>query len=464
MSLIILVVAAIAIYLVRQALPLVGFIWLVCVAVAPLIAIGLGIEFLLRRFTRFDIHEIPEFGLWLQRFHQVREVAPYAPRPALASKSTVNELDTLRVDMLGDVIEKGLISSNSDRFLFGMFADNTPMYGVWDRVKSLIIAGVSGSGKSVTMVFVIIQIMLSKHARLFVVDPHHNKPDGLTSRLKPLQEYATFVHSDADTMRVVDQVRNELENRIAGSPCHDALLLVIDEWNRIASRNKEVFDSLKWVIEEIGQEGRGYGVYVLLGGQIWQPSKSGGSSIIDSIQSVYCHRLKRNQSRFILDSETAKLTEKLAPGHVYFSDANGDVERIIIPESKYRDAVTVRDMLRDSYPLLETNQPYNQQQLTPGSTSTPGYYDETECFTDTPFEPETERFTPKNTLLPSPVTMKRFVSREDKLSEIVRLRSLNFNQSQIIQAIWSVKPGATAAYQTALNDYKQLLDMIVRSR
>jgi hypothetical protein len=58
--------------------------------------------------------------------------------------------------------------------------------------------------------------------------------------------------------------------------------------------------------------------------------------------------------------------------------------------------------------------------------------------------------------------MKRFASPEEKIAEIKRLRIIGFNQTQIIQNIWHVKPGATQAYQEALTEYKQLLEELVR--
>lgn len=442
-SVIIVCAVGASVFTVKQYLPVVGIIWLGALGLAPVIGLAILITYLVRLLTRFDFQDIGEFGTIGQRFTSIVEFSPYSPRMLPAGAPSAKE-QAIKIDTLGDVLEKALIGLHSDRFLFGMYpADNTPMYGVWDRVKSLIVAGMSGSGKTVSMVFIIVQLMLSKAAKLTVIDPHWSKPDGLTTRLKPLSTYGVFVKGN-DNTRIVETVaafREMLERRISGESFDHAELLVIDEWNRIASRSKDVFDDVKWIVEEIAQEGRGYQVYVMLAGQIWMPSKSGGSSIIDSVQAVYAHRLKKNQSRFLVDGEIAKQTEKLQPGHVFFSDAYGEVERLVIPEAKYRDAVTVRDMLQGvidaspGYPLLKT------------------VGDETETF-QAEMEPLLS--------LPSP-EIKSFQTPGEKLTEIKRLRMLNFNQSQVIQHIWHVKPGATQAYQSALTEYKQLLEQLVRS-
>ena len=360
----------ISIYLVRSYLPTVGLIALgslvVCLTSGTFFFLFLGTNFTLRSLTRLDFHDIGEFGTLAQRFNRIFEYAPYAPKMGeVAATKNAGELPAPKVDLLGDVLEKGLIGVGSEKFLLGLYADNTPCYTLWDKVKSLIVAGMSGSGKSVTMVFITVQLMLSKAAKITVIDPHWSKPDGLTSRLKPLAEYATFVkgNSNTDIQEAVTEFKEMLEGRINGDEIDGARLLIIDEWNRIAGRNKEVFEDVKWIVEEIAQEGRGYLVYVMLGGQIWMPSKSGGTSIIESIQSAYVHRIKTKQARYIVDNEIAKQTEKMYPGHVFFSNADGETERLIIPESRYRDAVTVRDLLRGTVPFIAS--PAYQPQIEP---------------------------------------------------------------------------------------------------
>lgn len=381
-------------WLVRDKLPSVGIhiidvsnFLLTLVEVAAFTGVVFGLIWLIRFALEPHFRDIGESGTMSYFLHRVREHIPYAPNIVDSTIKPVNQLALPSpVDSLGDILEKNLIGSNSEKFLLGMYSDNTPCYTLWDKVKSLIVAGMSGSGKTVTMVFIIVQLMLSKACRLTVIDPHWSKPDGLTNRLKPLAEYGTFVKGNSNDAisTAIREFREMLEGRINGDEITCARLLVIDEWNRIASRSKDVFEDVKWIVEEIAQEGRGYQVYVLLAGQIWMPSKSGGSSIIESIQSAYVHRIKTKQARFIVDNEIAKQTEKMVPGHVFFSDANGDSEQLIIPECKYRDAATVRDMLKGSLPMITTtpythqvgtSQTYNPYQLAspmspvPGSTS-----------------------------------------------------------------------------------------------
>lgn len=349
-------VAGYGVWQVRTYIPYVGFVWLASSALLPTLGIGFLLITIIRYAMKADIIEIGPVGTAIRTlFGSVRVLTPLRLAGLPGNTTKVEEIAGPRVDNLGDVLEKNYIGPGSERFLLGMSSDNAPVYGEWSRVRSVIVAGISGMGKTVTMVFILIQIMLSKAAFVTVVDPHYKKPDGLTQRLKPLVEYGRFVHTDADTIQAVTEVKEELERRIAGQEWNHARLLVIDEWNRIASRNKEVFDLVKWVIEEIAQEGRGFDVYVILAGQIWQPSKSGGSSIINSFASVFLHRLKRQQSKFLgVDVDIQKQAEKLSPGNIFLSDASGDVDKLIIPECKYRDAVTVRDMLRGTIKELET--------------------------------------------------------------------------------------------------------------
>ena len=450
-SIISLIVVGISVYLVRQYLPVVGAIWLVALGLLPIIGVCYALVYLVKLLTRFDLQDIGEFGTIGQRFTRIIEVSPQAPRMLPAPTTASGKDQEMKIDTLGDVLEKALIGVNSERFLFGYYPDNTPMYGVWDRVKSLIVAGMSGSGKTVSMVFIIVQLMLSKAAKLTVIDPHWSKPDGLTTRLKPLSAYGTFVRGN-DNTRIVETIaafRAMLERRIAGEPFDHAELLVIDEWNRIASRSKDVFDDVKWIVEEIAQEGRGFQVYVMLAGQIWMPSKSGGSSIIDSVQAVYAHRLKKNQSRFLVDAEIAKQTEKLQPGHVFFSDAYGEVERLVIPECKYRDAVTVRDMLHGvidtsaGYPLLKTAESETAFTDVETDFTARGYKG---------FIPQLQLTSPSE---PSQLG--------DKAQEVKRLRLLGMRQSDILFKLWGVRPGATKEYQDARAAYQAIVESIVRS-
>jgi len=151
-----------------------------------------------------------------------------------------------------------------------------------------------------------------------------------------------------------------------------------------------------------------------------------------ALHAVFVHRLDEGYARYLIDTKHAKLTEKLRTGSNFFKDTDGDMHELKTPLGTVADAATIAHM------LLQIEAPYEPKQLISQQA-------------------ETERF-PDQLSIEAPKETKRF----EKVEEIRRLRRENFNQSQIIQAIWKCKPGESQAYKDALAEYKQILQTIVQ--
>jgi hypothetical protein len=84
----------------------------------------------------------------------------------------------------------------------------------------------------------------------------------------------------------------------------------------------------------------------MLSGQIWTADCSGGSALRDSLASVYCHRLRRNQARLLLSPDEARMAESLDTGQELLLRTNDDVEQVALPLATAGDVERVGRLLR----------------------------------------------------------------------------------------------------------------------
>ncbi len=202
------------------------------------------------------------------------------------------------------------------------------------------------------------------------------KQTGLAHMLQHLHDYMHIAGTEKEIIEAVMDFSDELEQRINGDDCSVARVLVIDEWTRIA-RHKEAAKQILWVIQAISQEGAGYNMFLVLGGQLLNPRAIGNSEILQSIHAAYIHRLDMKQSIHVLqNSKEAKKTPALKTGVSLLKDTEGEITEMYTPKGASVDAVQVAIYLKQHSIAVPTRKDteklanlYNNRQIEAPATS-----------------------------------------------------------------------------------------------
>lgn len=262
--------------------------------------------------------------------------------------------------------------------IIGIRADGTARIGTWQDLKILLILGNSSSGKTNTIIEKCAGAA-SGGGWLVICDPHGYKSDSLLRRVYPLQAAlmpgTVFALEHADIIRNVQIVKHELEKRVHGENSDTPIFLVVEEFNRL-QRDKDIADELKLILQTIGQEGRGFNVYAIVGAQ----QITYKADVRKAFISVICHRVDESESKLVIPTRYAKYTLELGTGQTFVKDADGlteplqqvlitveDVGRIAarLPPSRQQSAKrpgqpqprTTRKLQRTPYaPIVSTEQ------------------------------------------------------------------------------------------------------------
>jgi hypothetical protein len=213
------------------------------------------------------------------------------------------------------------------QLLVGIQKNRKPRIGTWADFKIVLDLGGSASGKTTTIAQQCLAIVRG-NGMLALCDPHAHKPDSLLRKVYPLR-YAAFPGTvlaveHSDILRNIQVVKQELDNRVQGGDCSIPLCLVIEEMNRL-QRDKAISNALTEILQIIGQEGRGYNVYAIIGAQ--QISHFAG--IRKSIISFVIHRVDESEAQLCIPARYAKYASELAPGQTFVKDADGMTEALI---------------------------------------------------------------------------------------------------------------------------------------
>lgn len=232
--------------------------------------------------------------------------------------------------------------------LLGYDLDNggAELPGSWADLYSTATAGLPGTGKTTSQRFFACQTALHG-ARFVVCDPHAEAgEDSLAETLAPLR--SIFLTEPAERpAHILDAARYVWgidDARVRGkSDDRTPVILWVDELTGLLGRS-DVGDDLGETLEAIAQEHRKVGVYLAASGQIWTAART-SSELRDSLASVLCHRMKRNQARLLLPTEEAALVERLGTGEAVLWRTSGLTSRVRIPNTTAADVARVAAML-----------------------------------------------------------------------------------------------------------------------
>lgn len=225
-TVIILGVVAYAVYLVRQYIIVVGYVWLVAIAFLPTIAAVFAVVFLVKYILQAEVIEIGPAGNLIRWFGQTKE---YHPLGIKEHRVRVREeKEKFQVPALLDILKQGLLGTGD--LLLGYHVEGDARWGMWDDLRTFAVAGKSRSGKTVTMVFFILQALLGG-AVVYVCDPHYNKPSGLLKVLAPIVPFLRVARTDEEIVAATCEFREHmLARKAADNPDLTPMLIVYDEW------------------------------------------------------------------------------------------------------------------------------------------------------------------------------------------------------------------------------------------
>lgn len=211
------------------------------------------------------------------------------------------------------------------QMFLGMRPDGTPRFGTWDEYKTVLVLGTGSSGKTTTIAELMGEAVLDD--ALFVVcDPHATKQDSLTNKIKALTPFlypgTSIAVQHPACLANARLVRELLEFRVAtqyAPDTHDRkIVLVVDEFNRL-SRDEQITKELGLICEILGQEGRGYNVFAVVGTQ----GVIGFAKQRRVFISYIVHSIDKSEARAVgLPEQFAKLAPGLPQGAVFFKDAD----------------------------------------------------------------------------------------------------------------------------------------------
>jgi len=234
------------------------------------------------------------------------------------------------------------------------YASGSQLAGDWRDLYSCAIAGRSGTGKSTSQRFYACQTALHG-ARFVVCDPHADAgEESLAGTLAPLLGAGAALCAPASTpdeiLQAVRLVRELGEARLHGDSGREPVILWIDETASLLARSD--MKELAELLTRIAQEMRKVAVFASVSSQIWTGAALQGTALRDSLASVLCHRLPRNQSRMLVPADYARRTETLAVGSALLCRTNGTVDVVQVPYTSAQDVQRVARLLTDTQPRV----------------------------------------------------------------------------------------------------------------
>lgn len=363
---------------------------------------------------------------------------------APVEEETKAKAQPLQVPTFAALLDAGMIGPGKPFMIGYDYESGNPHHGSWLDLYSCAIAGLQGSGKTTTELWIILQSVLHQ-AQLLIIDPHRDTAqDSLGGRLLPLSEQFLLPIAGDDNhaiLSVIKRARQEVARRRQGLT-GAATILIVDEFTKLMRRSPEIHKDLAACIEEIAQEGRKMGVFALLSGQIWKAAAAGGTELRYSLASSFVHRIQEAQAKLLISSEHAKQAPALKPGQAFFYDTNGETHLLQIPLTTEQDVLTVARRLQPAFVG-----PSSRLQETPTEmASIPSLK-----FVPKPHEAAHELSGP---LLPPEL--------ETKYADVVALMAQEKKQGEIIATVWGVPSGGGAAYQKAADELRIIQRVIAQ--
>lgn len=187
-----------------------------------------------------------------------------------------------------------------------------------DKCKSILVAGTAGSGKSVLLNSLIMQLLCFSNAQLLLIDPKDGAEFGIYER-DTHNRIDYIAKNTPDAIRALKQAFDIMQSRFArmGNDYQktydgERLVVVIDELAELMAENK---DEVTPIIERIAAKGRAAGVHLIIATQVPYISVLGGK-VKYNMQTKVCLKTANMQhSKNIID--VGKGADLLGYGDAY---------------------------------------------------------------------------------------------------------------------------------------------------
>lgn len=236
------------------------------------------------------------------------------------------------------------------------YANGVPRRGSFLDIYSAAVAGESGSGKTITLLYLIGSGIISCSVQFIALDPHYPHPKSLGFKTKPLWEnnIMRIATTKDDMLIALGDVEQTIDRRLQQLDTETTpVVLVIDELVFLAKTS--IGGNIARTMERISTEGRKCAVYLLASSQTWLAARTGESSVVrDTLTSAYVHRIKPKQANLLLqDKEEVQKVKKLKDvGEVLLCPVNDDSIVCRIPYTTQQDMACVSALV---------NRPVNSQ-------------------------------------------------------------------------------------------------------
>lgn len=359
---------------------------------------------------------------------------PVAPAPA-------------PVKTFSELLQDGTVNYalSQNKIVLG-YTQNELRFGSWFDLYSCGIGGVSGSGKTTTVRFLLFQAVLAG-SQLIMIDPHiGEKEESLAAQFSDTLRRALYLFDPCGDvpsfiLQRVRWLKKEMADRKLKGKKTPIIMLVIDEYNAVM-RDEQVRKAVAELLVIIAQEGRKFGVFAMLIGQRWSAQDIGGADVRTSLASTLAHRFTDvdQAKKLVGDGREANKCLRLAQGHYLFRDTSGALNEMTTPNTVAEDGEYIQQLL--DHPETSIR---NQPETSPKVVESSGY---TEPLKPDRNQPETSYETRDEAAL------------EALGMRIIQMQADGMQKPEIMKAIWNVSPGASAAYSRAFVEYKQAMQVI----
>lgn len=452
-------------------------------AARVLLLLGRGLVDIYHRFTearassarRLLLHTADNYVVFSERgriivepvtqekhIHHTREIAApgtqVTEEPAAAIGAPVQSFYEL---LQAGVIQAALAQG---KMLLGYLAGQL-RYGTWLDLYSAGIGGVSGSGKTTTVRFLLFQAILAG-ARLLMIDPHiGDEEESLAAQFRAFHDVhitAPCDNTPALVLKRIHWLEKEFQHRKASGVKTPALVFVVDEFNALM-RVDEVKKDMAALLVTIAQEGRKFGLFAMLIGQRWSDQDMGGANmgatIRTSLASTLAHRFTdEEQAKKLVGTRNAPRCLELSQGHYLFRDTQGQLSEMITPLTTVEDGAVIQSLLEQRQGA--ENRSENGYETSETRVKTLAAYPEQIAFPHTDFMGRKLLESGEKTGEKAPNTEPidaAGAALAAKMQLVVKMQAEGKNKPDIIRAVWGVSPGGSQAYEQANIEYQTLM-------
>jgi hypothetical protein len=341
------------------------------------------------------------------------------------------------------LLEDGVIQrlGKKGQMLLG-YVDDEPRYGTWLDLYSCGIGGVSGTGKSTTVRFLLYQMVMGG-GHLMMIDPHIG--DEKESLAAEFRAFTNGVHlyppcddTEKEVMKRVKFLFAEYLARKKGMK-GPPILFVLDEYNALVrSLSETAVKEMAELLLAIAQEGRKFGIFAMIIAQRWSENDLGGknygAAIRSSLSSRICHRFTdEDQAKRFIGSRYGVRSLDLPKGHYFFRDTEGGIKEMVTPYTVQADGEIIRGLLK---PLKSTFRSTSEA-ASPTSLILPEVDEEADSEADTEELDEVP------------------VSEDFKVTRVREMLREKRSQNEIISAVWQTTGGKK--YQEAAVELREII-------